>query len=1091
MRCRHSSRRLSADFLGRHYVTGLLCTWALHASCTLAATGVVSYNFEVRPVLAAKCFSCHGSDVKNRKGKLRLDDRDAALVKKAIVPGNSQTSELTHRIRSTDPEEVMPPPEKHQALTDDEKSLLERWIAQGAVYEKHWAFVPPVKPAVPVVAGTTQPIDCFVRDVLTRKGWHPAPPAERTEWLRRVSFALTGLPPRIEELDAFLADTSGNADAAVVERLLASPHFGERIAQDWLDAARYGDTYGRHEDADSDVWPWRNWVIQAFNNNLPYDRFLQWQTAGDMLPHATQDQKVATAFNRLPVMSNESGSDPEEFRWDQVFDRVKTNATAILGLTLECARCHDHKYDPLGQRDYFQFAAFFNNIDELGLFSRYTNGIPAPTTFVYKDQEQTRHEQLVQAVQQAEAAWQHARLEAQPRFDSWLKTHAPPGRGPGLLAEVFAEGPVRQEALSRPPLHYFSFDIVNFEEKCYLADTDHGFKVKGFVSSDPMQGKVGQACTFLDDRNKKFEFPKIASFKRTQPFSFSLWLKMAEVPDHAVIMHRSRAGLDSANRGYELTFENGLLTASLGHFYPGNAIRIQVKEKLAFTDWRHIGLTYDGSSRAGGLHLYIDGKLAETATVRDHLYKDITYLPEWGDLDSGKVADAEPGDLISFQLGGRTLDSGLRKAGIDELRIYDCELSPPEVANLAEAQARAGDQDWFDWFAREQDAPCRDALARLCKARDAENDFSIKLQELMVMQEWQGPRRITPMLTRGVYSQPGETVEPDTPSVLSKLPEGAPHNRLGLAQWLTSASNPLTSRVEVNRIWRQFFGRGLVATPEDFGLQGSVPSNPALLDWLAVHFQESGWDIKALCKEIALSETFRQSSLPADPVSRQEDPDNLLLARGPRNRLAAEQLRDAALVASGLLVPTLGGPSVKPYQPAGLWEDSGTQHTYEQDKGDKLHRRSLYTFWRRTSPPPVMSVFDAPTREFCRVKRDPTLTPLQALAMENDTGFLEAARVLAEKLVRQWPSETQSSERVRLAYRLLTAHVPDKVQEEAMTTLIKQARDYYKTSPADAERLLAATGEAPRMASVPPVEVSATLLMTRALMSSEPFLASY
>ncbi|MDB6137916.1 MAG: Planctomycete cytochrome [Verrucomicrobiaceae bacterium] len=1072
----------------RHLLAAVFRCRSLGAACALAAPGKVSYNFEVRPVLAAKCFSCHGSDAANRKGKLRLDDREAALAKKALVPGDPKASTLIDHIQSTDPDEVMPPPDKNQALTSDEKSMLARWITEGAAYEKHWAFEPPVKPQVPEVENTAGPIDSFVRAALARKGWHSAPAAERTEWLRRVFFALTGLPPRIEDLDAYLADTSNDADAVVVEHLLATPHFGERMAQDWLDAARYGDTYGRHEDADSEVWPWRNWVIKAFNDNLSYDRFIQWQTAGDMLPGATQDQIVATAFNRLPVMSNESGSDPEEFRWDQVFDRVKTNATAILGLTLECARCHNHKYDPLSQRDYYQFAAFFNNIDELGLFSRYTNGIPAPSTFVYRDNEQSHHHQLKQDIATAEAALATARAEAHQRYLVWLQTNTPPGDGPGLWAEVFTEGPARREAPSRQPLHYISFDIVNSQDKSYLADTDHGVKVKGLVSSEPMQGKVGKACTFLDDRNKKYEFPKIAGFKRTEPFSFSLWLKMSEVPDHAVIFHRSRAGLDATNRGYELTFENGLLTATLGHFYPGNAIRVQMKEKQAFKDWRHIGLTYDGSSRAGGLHLFIDGQQMETTTVRDHLYKDISYLQEWGDLDSGKVADAEAGDLLSFQIGGRTLDSGLRKAGIDELRIYDCELSRPEMARLAGVPFKS---DWFDWYAREQDAACHEALARLSKARDAENDFSIKLRELMVMQECTGPRRSTPVLSRGVFSQPGENVEPETPSVLSSLPAGAPHNRLGLASWFTDSRNPLTSRVEVNRLWKQFFGRGLVATPEDFGLQGTVPSNPALLDWLAVHFQETGWNIKALCKEIALSETFRQSSLPSDPAYRQEDPDNLWLARGPRNRLAAEELRDAALTASGLLVPTLGGPSVRPYQPAGLWEDNGTQHVYEQDKGDNLHRRSLYTFWRRTCPPPVMSVFDAPTREFCRVKRDPTLTPLQALALENDTGFLEAARVMAEKLVRQWPSEDQSSERVRQAYRLLTAHTPDKVQADSMTSLVNEARTYYAGNPPDAERLMASTGEAPRLASLSPVEVAATLVMTRALLSSEPFLASY
>lgn len=1051
----------------------------------------VSYNFEVRPVLAAKCFSCHGMDGAKRKGKLRLDEREAALEKKAIVPGDPAASGLIKHILASDPDEIMPPPDKNMALSPAEIDMLQRWIREGAAYEKHWAFVPPAKPAVPVVAGVTEPIDCFVRDALAKKQWLPSPPAERTEWLRRVSFALTGLPPSITEIDTYLADNSSGADATVVDRLLSSPRFGERMANDWLDAARYGDTYGRHEDADSAVWPWRDWVISAFNSNLPYDKFIQWQTAGDMLPNATQDQVVATAFNRLPVQSNESGSDPEEFRWDQVFDRVKTNATAILGLTLECARCHDHKYDPFSRRDYYQFAAFFNNIDELGLFSRYTNGVPAPTTFVYQKGEAGKHAALKQAVADAETFWRKAKAEAQPRFADWLVHHAPPGNGDGLWGEAFKGTDARMEALSRKPLWYFSFDIVDPKEKVYLADSQRLFKVKGQVASDPINGRLGKACTFLDDRNKKYEFPKIAAFQRTDAFSLSLWLKLESVPDHGVIVHRSRAGLDAANRGYEVTFEKGLLTATLGHFYPGNAIRVQAKIKEEFKDWRHLGFTYDGSSRADGLHLYLDGRPVETVVVRDHLYKDITYLTQWGDLDPLKVADAEAGEPVSLQIGGRTLDAGLRKGGIDEFRIYDCELSLPEMASLADTGSKAEDKAWFDWYVREEDQVCREAWKRLQAARKAENDFSIDLQEMMVMQEWQGPPRPTTILNRGVFNQPGEPVEAIAPAVLATMPAGARHDRLGLAMWLTDRQNPLTSRVEVNRIWRQFFGRGLVATPEDFGLQGKVPSNPALLDWMAVHFMESGWDIKALCREIALSQTFRQSSLPADPAYRKDDPEDALLACGPRIRLSAEQLRDAALACSGLLVPTLGGPSVKPYQPAGLWEDSATQHIYDQDTGDKLYRRSLYTFWRRTCPPPVMSVFDAPTREFCRVKREATMNPLQALALENDTCFLEAGRVLAEKLVQQWPQKNQDHERVQQAYRLLTAHLPDAVQSRSMEALLDEARSTYAAQPDEAERLIAACGEKQRIPGLPPVEVAATAIMARALFNCESFLASY
>ncbi len=1058
-----------------------------------AVAAEVSYNFEVRPLLSAKCFACHGADAAKRKGKLRLDDRASAVEKKAVVPGNPDASELLKRLVSKDEDEVMPPPEKHNPVTEAERELLRRWVQEGAKYEPHWAFIAPVKPAIPSVAGVTSPIDSLVREALANKGMKPAPEADREQWLRRVSFSLTGLPPSLGEIDAFLADTSAQAYETVVDRLLKSPHYGERMAIDWLDAARYGDTYGRHEDADSEVWPWREWVIRAFNSNLSYDKFIQWQMAGDMLPNATQDQIIATTFHRLPVQSNESGSDPEEFRWEQVFDRVKTTATAVLGLTLECARCHDHKYDPVTTREYYQLAAFLNNIDELGLFSRYTNGIPPPTAFVYKPGENDQHAALKQQLQQAETDYQAARKPALERYATWLKTHAPPGLGAGLWSELADTGKAQPiEALPRKPELYASFDMVDVKKRAFLADSAPSLMGSGAITiNESLPGKVGHSCFFPTDKNKKYGFPKVAHYLRWQPFSFSFFFKCEKLPEKGVILHRSRAGLDAANRGYELTLESGKLTATLGHFYPGNAIRVQAKDRINLSGWKHIGFTYDGSSRAAGIKLFVEGKELPVVIVRDQLYKDIDYLVEWGDLDKTKVADAEKGDLITLRFGGRTLDSSLRNAGMDELRAFDTQLSPIEIAQLAGLPKKDDNMAWLDWYIREIDAPCRAAFDKLTAARKAESDFSTHLTELMVMKENSGPRRPTPVLRRGDFRQPSDLVMPGTPAVLLPFPKNAPQDRRGLAQWLTDPQQPLTSRVQVNRLWTMFFGRGIVSTPEDFGLQGRVPSNPALLDYLAVHFIESGWDMKALCREIALSKTYRQSSLHSNPAIAREDPSNALLARGPKFRLGAEELRDASLAICGLLNPALGGKSVMPYQPAGLWEDSGTQHIYTQDTGDKLYRRSLYTFWRRTCPPPMMSVFDAPTREFCRVKRETTLTPLQALALLDDTGFLEAQRVLAERLVKQHPQPANQADRVRDAFRMLTAHPPTAAQEKAMAALIDESRDYYSKNPAEAAKLLAATGASPLDKTLPAIEVASTLLMTRALFSAEPFVTSY
>jgi Protein of unknown function (DUF1553)/Protein of unknown function (DUF1549)/Planctomycete cytochrome C/Concanavalin A-like lectin/glucanases superfamily len=1078
----------------RVYRVLVLLLVAIASTVVSHAAVPLSYNFDVRPVLASKCFACHGMDAAKRKGKLRLDDRAAALEKKAIVPGDPLSSELIKRITSTDQDEVMPPPEKHNALSVAEKELLQKWIAEGAKYEQHWSFTTPNKPEVPVLPGVGSPIDALVRDQLAKKGWQPAAEANRLDWIRRVSFALTGLPPTLKEIDDFIADTSLSAHAAVVDRLLKSPHFGERMAAVWCDAARYADTYGRHEDADSMVWPWRDWVIKAFNENLPYDQFIHWQMAGDLLPHATQEQIIATVFHRLAVQSNESGSDPEEFRWDQVFDRVKTTATAVLGMTMECARCHDHKYDPLTRGDYYRFAAFFDKSDELGLFSRYTNGIPSPTTWVYKPGQQAEHAQLKKSVQVAEEAYKVARASVRPRFDKWLQDHAPPTRGEGLWGELGTPGNSRRmEAPFTRPQLYTSFDLIDVKKRVFIVDSKHDMLCSGSISlKDEAPGKVGRGCYFNSDHSRKIGFPpRVANFHRWQPFTFSLWLQMDTLPQHGVILHRSRAGLDAANRGYELTFEDGKLTATLAYFYPGNAIRVQAEERIEFSEFHHVAFTYDGSSRADGIQLFVDGRRIKTRIVRDNLYNDIDYRTDWGDLDSSKVADADLGNAITLKLGGRTLDTGLRDATLDELRVYNVSLSSSEIAVLAGISNDTDDTAWISWFAREEDGPCRVAFNDLVSARKFENNFAAQLMEIMVMAEPKMAKRETHMLNRGDFRQPGDIVEPSTPASLLPYPADAPKNRQGLAQWLTDPRHPLTSRVQVNRLWTMFFGRGLVATPEDFGLQGRVPAEPALLDWLAVHFIESGWDMKALCREIALSQTYRQSSAPANEAIRKDDPDNQFLARGPRFRLPAEQLRDAALSACGLLRQDIGGPSVMPYQPVGLWEDNGTQHVYTQDKGDKLYRRSLYTFWRRTCPPPVMSVFDAPTREFCRVKRESTLTPLQALAMLNDTGFIEAARVLSERLVREHPGTTQDANRVTTAFRLLIGRPPSGVQLKSMNELIAEARNYYTAQPAEAEKLIKSAGEAATDKALQPIEIASTLLMTRALINSEPFIVSY
>lgn len=1059
------------------------------SNCIAASTafGKVNYNFEVRPILSAKCFGCHGSDKKDRKADLRLDDREAALKSGTIIPGKPEKSELITRLYSTDPEEIMPPPEKHQELTPAQKDTLKRWIAEGAHYDPHWAFQPPKAPE-------QKTVDEIVAHALEKKGWKPASPAMKPDWLRRVTFALTGLPPTVEEVGAYAADTSEDAAAKVVDRLLASPRYGERMAAIWLDAARFGDTYGRHEDMETGMWPWRDWVINAFNKNLPYDTFITYQLAGDLLPGATQEQRLATGFSRLPVMTNEAGSDPEENRWMIIFDRVHTTSTALMGLTMECAQCHDHKFDPLSMKDYYQMAAFFDKGDELGLFPRYCNSVPPPSMFIYRDQQAEHHQQLKQAITTAEQRWEKSKLEAKTRFQDWLKKFAPPGQGQGLWDSLTVAGTsFRPTCMLPEPELYVGFEAINHKENAYivgdvLADTLEGSTPPKGKSA---KGRIGFAAEFLDGRAARYLFPpKYAHYRRTDPFSFSLWLKLDRHPERGVILHRCRAGLDANHRGYELMFLDGKLTASLCHSYPGNAIRIQAREKHDFSKMRHLCWTYDGSSRASGIKLYVDGELLPTTIVRDNLYRDIDYLDAWRDNDRIQVADGTE-VVPRLMLGARVLDTGLQAALADELHSYSRELSRPEIRILAHQKVTEPPDAWLEWYCREIDRNCRETLAAVRAARIAENEFNIKLQETMIMEDSPQMTRQTTILARGDFRTPSEPVQPGTPVVLPPMPASAPKNRLGLAQWLTHPNHPLTSRVQANRLWAMFFGQSLTATPHDLGLQGQPPALPELLDYLAVRLQNLNWDLKALCREIALSKTYGQSSLPADKTLWELDPDNQFLARGPRFRLPAEQLRDAALAASGLLKPTLGGPSVKPYQPIGLWEDSGTQHAYVPDKGDALYRRSLYTFWRRTCPPPTMSVFDAPTREFCVINRDRTMTPLQVLAVLNDTGFLETARVLAELVTAEFPLPNQVTERVQMAYRKLTGNLPSPAQSASLTALILEGRTYYEATKGEAEKFLTATGASPLRPGLPPSEIAATLLMTRAILNAEPFLSSY
>jgi Protein of unknown function (DUF1553)/Protein of unknown function (DUF1549)/Concanavalin A-like lectin/glucanases superfamily/Planctomycete cytochrome C len=1014
----------------------------------------VDFTRQIRPLLSDRCFRCHGPDGSKRKAKLRLDVREGAFKKLnagwfVVKPGDPGKSELIRRITTDDIEDMMPPPESNLSLTDAEKALLERWIAEGADYRPHWSLAPVSASAAPALrdgSAPANPIDAFVRARLEQESLSPAPRASSEVLVRRLAFNLTGLPPSPAEIDAFLEDRAPGAYERLVDRYLGSPAYGERMAMDWLDLARYADTYGYQNDVERDVSPYRDWVISAFNRNLPYDQFLTWQLAGDLLPNATREQRIATAFNRLHRQTNEGGSIEEEFRTEYVVDRVNTFGMSMLGLTMECARCHDHRFDPITQRDYYSLFAFFNNIDESGLYSHFTNATPSPSMLLWAPGREQDHKRLTAEMRAIEAGFDRLRRQ---------------GRGPfGAQARRVAIG-------APPPIARLMFDATE-GDKTPDSVLPQSAELKDGVVLDSSPGAQGRHARFSGDN--AIVHPGVRTFGRTDAFSLALRLQPTEQQDRAVIVHQSRAWSDAGSRGFELTLDHGRVFFGLIHFWPGNAIAVRSRLPLPLKVWSSLVVTYDGSSRAAGIAIYLNGVRLAVDVVRDHLYKDITY-----DRAAGDNVNEHP----RLTIGARFRDSGFRNGLLDDLQVFDTSLTAAEVAVVA--GSKPGGDAMFDHFLVREYQPYVSALASVRALRIEENALIAHVPELMVMEEMRQPRPAH-RLERGAYDAPRELVPRDTPASLPPFPSNQPRNRLGLARWLTDRRNPLASRVAVNRIWRMHFGRGIVATQEDFGNQGRLPTHPELLDFLADRFMASGWDVKALHRLIVTSETFQQSSMvPAAVVAR--DPDNLLLARGPKRRLVAESIRDSALAASGLLNPTVGGPSVKPYQPAGLWEQSGTGKTYKQGTGADLYRRSLYTFWRRTLPPPSMVTFDAMSREVCTAKREVTTTPLQSLVLLNDPQFVEAARHLAETVIKQSPS---AEARTRTAFRALIGRLPDDAETRILSRLFMEQQAVFAAHPDDALQLVA-VGESRMSPDVQPVDLAAMTTVVSAIMNFDEF----
>jgi hypothetical protein len=1026
---------------------------------------VIDYNLHVKPILSENCFFCHGPDKNSRKGDLELHTPEGAYAalkdnsgKFAIVPGSLAKSEVFHRITTTDEERMMPPRESHRFLTDYQKAVLLKWIEQGAAYKPHWALLKPEQKKLPKVKNPDwpqNPIDYFVLSKLEEKGLSPSPEADKATLLRRVTLDLTGLPPTVEEQDAFLADTSPKAYETVVDRLLLSPHYSEKMAVDWLDLARFADTHGYTVDRYRPTWPWRDWVIKAFDQNLPYDQFITWQLAGDLLPNPTREQRLATGFNRNHGQNMEGGIVNEEFRVEYVADRTNTFGTAFLGLTMECARCHDHKFDPISQKDYYRLFSFFNNVDEAGQIS-WDDALPVPTMLL----PEAKHDSLLTflggKIKETQKALAQTAEQEQGAFERWRSS----------TGDQVSFDP--KKGLQA----HFTFDeLVEGKFVNQVSARDQG------TVADPVlvPGKYGQA--FKSNGDDILKLGQVGVFSRANPFSISVWVNIPKGLSKGVIFHKGNGDMLFNFRGYFLNLRDDRLELLMAHTWPyNNIIRIS-REAPPKEKWLHLTMTYNGSSRASGLKLYLNGQEVALETEKDNLYKDILFT------GNGLTGGQQPGLQVGADMRGMGFKTGL----VDELRVYTRELTPPEVFLLAQPPgtpvpkisafpAAVLSQYYFSHFS----PAFQRQLKTLEKLREERNKVAEEVPEVMVMEEMPRPRP-TYVLERGVYDAPGEKVRPDVPASVLPFPQNLPPNRLGLAQWLLHPDHPLTARVAVNRYWQNYFGTGLHKNADNFGNQGGLPSHPELLDWLAVTFRESGWDVKAMQKLIVLSATYRQSST-VRPELLEQDPENEWLARGPAFRLSAEMVRDYALSASGLLSPKIGGPSVKPYQPEGLWTlNTGT---YEQDHGEGLYRRSLYTFWKRTVPPPSLGTFDAPSRSYCLVKRQQTNTPLQALVLLNDPQFMEAAKVVAEKAVARHP---QVNDQLIYTYRLLTARRPTEKELAILTRLYESEYAKFKREPARMKGWLAA-GEYELAPAPDAPALAAGTVVASTIMNSDAFI---
>ncbi len=1015
----------------------------------------IDYNYNVKPILSDRCYQCHGPDEKTRKAGLRLDIEEIAFSKlksgnKAFSPGSLYSSEAAHRILSSAEGELMPPPESKLKLTNREKATILKWIEQGSTWKEHWSFVKPNIYNIPEEnlknSKTNNPIDFFIEKKLKEYNLVFSPKASKERLLRRVTMDLTGIPPTIQEINSFINEDSENAYEKLVDRLLLSEAHAEMLTLDWMDLSRYADSHGLHADGARTMWPWRDWVINSFKKNMPYDQFVTWQIAGDLLPNSTREQKLATAFNRNSPMTAEGGAIDEEWRLHYVFDRTETLSTAFLGLTVACAKCHDHKFDPISQKDYYQLASFFNNIKELGMTG--DDGDFGPLLLLPTEEKEKEIKQITTKIRDKKNEIDIKKNELK-EFYSYAEN---------LRNKNSNEKTIFKNLKSNYLIGHYPFDLIrkspnSNNSKKYIIDNN--LLSTSESNAEVVEGIKNKALKFSTDIDY-LNLDKVPNFETNDSFSGSFWINTDDIdPEKTQHVLGTSGQKNDFWRGWDIYLDNqNYINMRLINVLPTNLIHVKSDYVVKKDNWTHVAFSYDGSSSAEGINIFINGKESNLEVKMDNLYKSIHPVPVGKKSESGFPLNIRKKDKRPLRVGRSGMyhsgDKGLFSGIIDDVYLFSKDLTTLEsfsIYNSYNVSNKKSNENIIKNHWVETDYNVVKNKKQLSILRKKWLKIMEPVIEVMVMEEMKEPRD-NYLLNRGSYLEPAYKVGIDVPENLPKMDSSLPKNRLGLSKWLFSNENPLTSRVTVNRYWQMIFGYGLVRTPEDFGVQGMLPTHPELLDWLSLYLINNNWNIKKLIKLMVMSHTYQQKSISYEKLN-EIDPNNLLLARSNTYKLPAEIIRDNALASSGLLVRDLGGPSVKPYQPDGLWIEknsfSADLYNYKKNSGDSLYRRGMYTFIKRTSPPPSMIALDGTSREVCTVRREKTNTPLQALVLMNDPQFFEASRILAERIQKE--GGKSYSDQIKYGFRLAISRNPKTEELNLLTKLYESQLKFYKSNP--------------------------------------------